>query len=301
MQELIKAAQSGNTSAWNILYKQHYPWLYAVALRLCGNSPEAKDAVQDTFIQAYLKLHQLKDDNSFPAWLKTILVRCCYRYLKPDVTLENNDNFKIDPGQYWEDEINQKMDVYAQQARLYEVLALTPETLRSVVLLRYFSGWKSYEQMAQILCVPVGTIRSRLNESRKKMIEIWTRHNTDNQESFREAEEWNHFYSNYFGTVHYSLHSREKFTQHLDKNLHLIFSSGKTAYGRKLIEREIDEDLFYGNSFGNIAVMTSGSISIVEVKNINSKEYPTRCPESGIFVLYRNKHKISRLNLHNSH
>ena len=301
MQEFIKAAQSGDTSAWNIIYKQHYPWLYAVALRLCGNSPEAKDAVQDTFIQAYLNLHQLKEDTAFPAWLKTILFRCCYSYSKPKITVESIENFHIENDKFREDEINYKLDKYAEQTSLFEVLALIPETLRSAVLLRYFSGWKSYEQIAQILSVPIGTIRSRLNESRKKMTEIWMRHNTDNEKSFREADEWNHFYGNYFGTVHTSLHSREKFTQHLDKNLHLVFTSGKTAYGRKLIEKEIEEDLLHGNSFAEIEVMTSGSISIVEVKNINSKEYPARCPESGIFVLYRSNNKINRLNLHNSH
>ena len=73
-QEFIKAAMAGDVSAWNILYRQHAPWLYATALGICGNSPEAKDAVQDTLIQAYLKLQQLKNPNAFTAWLKKMLL-----------------------------------------------------------------------------------------------------------------------------------------------------------------------------------------------------------------------------------
>lgn len=67
MQQFVKGAQAGDTSAWNILYRQHEPWLYATALRICGDSPGAEDAVQHTFIEAYLKLQQLKRRQLFPA------------------------------------------------------------------------------------------------------------------------------------------------------------------------------------------------------------------------------------------
>ena len=64
-QEFVQAAKAGDMSAWNILYRQHEPWLYATALRICGTSPVAKDVVQDTFMMAYLKLPQLKDPEAF--------------------------------------------------------------------------------------------------------------------------------------------------------------------------------------------------------------------------------------------
>ena len=82
MSKHIKAAQAGDNLAWNKLYKQHYPWVYATALRICGNSPDTKDIVQEAFITAYLKLHQLKDATAFAGWLKTILIRLCQQYKK---------------------------------------------------------------------------------------------------------------------------------------------------------------------------------------------------------------------------
>jgi RNA polymerase sigma-70 factor (ECF subfamily) len=301
-QEFIKAAMAGDVSAWNILYRQHAPWLYATALGICGNSPEAKDAVQDTLIQAYLKLQQLKTPNAFTAWLKKMLFRNCIRYRQSKHPTNSFTSFEtIDAAQkVVEDEINGKLELYAQQIKVYNTLGFLSEPLQSVVLLRYFSAWQSYEQIAKVLCIPTGTVRSRLSEARQKMAEYWKRNNADNEKPFRQAEEWNHFYSLRFETIHSSLSSREKLLHHLDKNLQLVFTSGNTVYGRHYIQKEIEDDLLHGSSFGEVQVTSSGSLSIVEVGNINSAEYPYRCPDSGIFVLYRNKNKVTRFNFHNS-
>lgn len=297
MQQFVKAAKAGDTSAWNILYRQHEPWLYATALRICGNCPSAKDAVQDTFIQAYLKLQQLKNTAAFSGWLKTTLLRNCYRYIQPEYLCNDSTLLEVEN---CEDEINNKLDLYAQQTKIYNTLACLTETLQSVLLLRNFSSWQSYEQIAKILCIPIGTVRSRLSEAKQKMMELWRKTNADSEKALQEVKEWNNFYSAQFATVHTSLTAREKLLQHFDKNLQLSFTSGNTVFGRGFIEKEIEDDLHYGSCFDEIEVMSSGCLSIVEVCNINSKEYPYRCPEKGIFVLYRKKNKVSKLNFHNS-
>jgi RNA polymerase sigma-70 factor (ECF subfamily) len=79
IEEWVKAARAGDEQAWNVLYQQYYPGLYAAAIRLCGNFPEAKDIVQDTFVAAWLKISQLKDAVTFGSWIKTILIRNCCR------------------------------------------------------------------------------------------------------------------------------------------------------------------------------------------------------------------------------
>ena len=57
---LIKDALAGERAAWSTLYHQHYPFVYATALAICGNTSVAREAVQETFITAFLKLYQLK-------------------------------------------------------------------------------------------------------------------------------------------------------------------------------------------------------------------------------------------------
>lgn len=63
----VVAARAGETAAWNDLYQYYYTRLLNTALQYCGNSPETKDLVQDTFITAFLKLSQLKDPAHFGA------------------------------------------------------------------------------------------------------------------------------------------------------------------------------------------------------------------------------------------
>ena len=299
MQQFVKAAMAGDASAWNILYRKHEPWLYAAALRICGNSPAAKDAVQETFVQAYLKLHQLKDAAVFPAWLKTTLFRNCYRGKQQNFLSIDNDILS-EKATLYEDEINRKLDWYERQTKIYVSLSCLSDTLQSVLLLRYFSNWPSYEEIAAILCIPVGTVRSRLNQAKQKLAQYWAKSNGDDDSAFREAMEWNGLYNDYFGNVYTSLCHREKLLGHFDKNLQLVFTSGKLAVGCSIVHRLIEEDIVYGNRFAGLEVTSSGNISIIECRNINPVEYPDRCPDSTVFVLHRTGDVVTRMNLHNS-
>jgi RNA polymerase sigma-70 factor (ECF subfamily) len=296
----VIAAQNGNEAAWNFLFQQHYPWMYAAALHICGNSPTAKDAVQETFLGAYLKLHQLKDANAFAGWLRTSLIRRCHRNMNASLLPAAEDLSSVGSSCLWDDEISKKLDRNALQTRLYHILACLPDILQTVLLLRYFSDFNSYEEIAAILCIPIGTVRSRLNQAKQKMISHWLDSSADNDRAFRQAQEWNQLYHIYFGNVYISLHYREKLINHFDKNLHLVFTSGKTVFGRNLIEKEIEEDILHGSGFGALQVMSSGNISIVETHNINSPRHRNRCPDSTVFVLHRNGNRITRLHLHHS-
>src|SRR5687767_4280465 len=77
--EMVRAVQNGDQSGWNILYGKYFPGLYAIASRHSRDASIAKEIVQDAFITAYVKLHQLKDPAAFGAWIKTILIRACHK------------------------------------------------------------------------------------------------------------------------------------------------------------------------------------------------------------------------------
>jgi RNA polymerase sigma-70 factor (ECF subfamily) len=299
MHEIVKAAQAGDRVAWNFLYRQHYPWMYATALHICGNSPAAKDAVQETFVTAYLKLQQLKDATAFAGWLKTILVRFCGRNKNHQFT-QAGRLASLDSNNTGEDEINKAMDGCGRNTKIYHCLSHLSDALQSVLLLRYFSEWSSYEQIAALLHIPVGTVRSRLNQAKQKLAQHWKESNDDNDSAFRKAAEWNHLYYAYFANIYTSLPYREKLIAHFDKNLQIVFTSGKTAVGRGVVQQLIEDDMVYGNSFGSVEVSSSNNISIIECSNINPSEYPDRCPESTVFVLQRTGKVAARMNLHNS-
>lgn len=299
-QEFVQAAKAGDMSAWNTLYRQHEPWLYAIALRICGNSPAAKDAVQDTFMMAYLKLPQLKDPAAFLGWIKKICVNSCYRAIQRNHFNNAINQIPLESDTWWENELDKKLDEFSRQAQLYDVMAKLPEVLRSTLLLRYYTRYQSYEEIACILCVPVGTVRSRLNQAKIKMNEYWNSITEINESHFYEAEDWNRFYLESVGNSHYSLVARNKFLNHLNTDIKFVFSSGKTDYGRSVIARQIEEDISHGSRFGEMNIISNGNISVVEAHNINSVEYPARCPESTILVMYRDGKKVTQANLHNS-
>lgn len=299
IQDYVKAALAGEDTSWNFLYRQHYPWMYATALHICGNTPAAKDALQETFITAYLKLPQLKDTTAFAAWLKTILIRHCRRNAQKQLSI-GDDCIHFENNHFYDDEISRKMDEYEQQSKIYAGLSCLSETLQSVLLLRYFSDWSAYEEISSILCIPIGTVRSRLNQAKQKLLAHWAADNDDNDKAFKQANKWNNLYNDYFGNIYTSLQSREKLIAHLDKNLRLIFTSGKSVTGRSLVQQMIEEDMRYGNSFSGLEVISSGNISIIDCHNKNSDEYPDRCPTSSVFVLHRTGDVTTQMNLHHS-
>jgi len=298
IQEWVKAAKVGEEPAWNILYQQYYPGLYATALRICDNFPEAKDIVQDSFITAWLRLSQLKDAASFGGWLKTILVRNCYQWLYRNRQRKNIDLLEIQSEHWLEQELERKLDSLSTQSRLYAVLTHLPEALRSTVLLRYFSSFQSYNEIAGILSIPVGTVRSRLNEAKLKLAEKWQQKLGFGIHILKETEEWNHFYHETYSGIHHHDDYKNRFINHLDKNIQIIFPGGKSNTGNRVFENMIADDRKHGSWLTPVNVLSCGNISILESKHFNSPEHPHHCPARSVTVLYRKEREVNKMNLH---
>ena len=297
-QDTIKSAKQGEEAAWKILYNEYYPFLYADALRFHGNTPFAKDAVQEAFLLAYLNFHQLKEPAAFKSWLKKILRHYCYR----NRSFAHNiiDVLALNPDHSWENEIERKCELLYEQSKIFQLIAQLSEPLRCTLLLRYFSAFQSYEQIATILCVPVGTIRSRLNEAKSKIAASWENDKGVSEEFYRHSEEWNAFYHHHFTGMYESEGARQRLIQHFEKKIEITFTSGKVGAGRNYLEHEIENDLYYGSRYQPTNIVSCDNISIVEGTNFNSPEFPARCPANSVFVLFREKGRVQRLNLYDS-
>lgn len=295
----VRSACEGDERAWNYLYHSSRPNLLSVALKLCGNTTAAKDSVQDAFMIAYLKLTNLKEPKAFYSWIERICIHCCYRAIQQRKSLRLISEIPYASDSWWENELDAKFDELSTKTRLFEVLGKLPDILRATLIMRYFTNYSTYDEIALILGIPVGTVRSRLNQAKQKMSEQWQQ-NESSDYHWRLAEEWNAFYLENFGMVHRSSDARNTFFNHLSKDLSIIFTSGKTAVGRIVIEKEIDEDLVHGSYFENMNVVTSDNVSVVEISNINSIEYPERCADSSILVLQRIGRSVMKVNLHDA-
>jgi len=165
--DLVRAAQAGDTAGLGALLERHRSRLHAIAVSILGHGPQAEDAVQDACLIALRRIGELRDPAAARAWLTTILVNVCRGELRSARVTTGVDPWDP-PGP---DTAAQAIDDGALRDWVWTALARLPEPLRLAVMLRYFTGASSYEAIAELCGVPVGTVRSRLSAAKRKLAE----------------------------------------------------------------------------------------------------------------------------------
>lgn len=152
----------------------HQCALYNYALKIVRNADDAHDLVQDTYYKAYKSYHQFKSGTNSKAWMFMILKNTFinnYRKLKREpskVDYDEIENFYENVKSDWKRDNNLESDFYQNllDDDLTAALAKLPIKMREVILLCDLEG-NTYEEVAEIVKVPVGTVRSRLHRARK--------------------------------------------------------------------------------------------------------------------------------------
>ncbi len=209
----------------------------------------------------------------------------------------SQESLSLENELFWDDQLNKKTEKLATQRRLYGILAALPDVLNTAILLRYFSNYQTYEEIAAILHIPVGTVRSRLSQAKKKLGEYWRQPHDISNTWFLESEEWNTLYSSMYGGMHEHDTCKNKFVSHIRKGC-IIFPNGKRFSGSDSLENMVQEDRKAGSWLEPVNIISSGSISIIESVHFNSADHPQHCPARSVMVLFREGRKASRLFLH---
>ncbi|MFZ0452737.1 MAG: RNA polymerase sigma factor [Ignavibacteriaceae bacterium] len=296
----VEEARLGSRLCLNNLITFHHADMLAYALKICRYSNIAEDALQDAYINLFIHIRDLKEAANFQSWFRTIVKRCCWQYLSGTekhlpVTAKMADS-KI-PDSSLEEEIEKR----SLNEFLQERITQLSEPLRIAVILRYFTDFNKYENISEILDIPEGTVRSRLNEAKKQLKKIWRRDLSGMPERLRsEADYWNEYYDYSFRNVQKDISVRNNFTEHFLPGLEIKFTSGRTAHGRDLFEKEINDDITYGTSYGFGTVFNLKDIGVIQGENINSKEYPDRCPSTSTLIFHRKSDKTFLLQFHNA-
>ena len=163
--ELIARAKNGDRNAFSELVCIHAEGVRGVIYRMCGDAHIAEDAAQETFIQAWLHLSSYRPQSSLRNWLYRIGVNAATDMLRKEKrilphALEDLPLKDPQPGPEALASQGERIAVIRQA-----VLAL-PEACRAVLVLREYEGL-SYQEIAETLEIPVGTVMSRLNYARK--------------------------------------------------------------------------------------------------------------------------------------
>ncbi|GAA1578839.1 sigma-70 family RNA polymerase sigma factor [Kribbella sancticallisti] len=160
--DLVESARRGDAACLGAVLDRHRAALLATALTILGDRVRAEDAVQETYLVALRRLGDLRDPSAVGPWLRSIVRNVCRMELRStrEIPCLLPDRAGPDPGPEAE------LEALAVRDWVWTALAKLPEDIRTTVMLRYFTRRASYAEIADVLGLPVGTVRSRLNQGR---------------------------------------------------------------------------------------------------------------------------------------
>jgi RNA polymerase sigma-70 factor (ECF subfamily) len=167
---LITKAQSGDRDAFGELVRHHHQGVVNVVYRMCGDVELAEDAAQDAFIQAWLHLPSFQPGTSLRNWIYRIAVNAALDVLRrePKTAVVDLESLSLPDSSTAPETgvLDNERALIVQRA----VLSLAAAS-RSVLILREYGGL-SYQEIADTLNIPVGTVMSRLKYARDRLKEI---------------------------------------------------------------------------------------------------------------------------------
>ena len=170
---LIAECLGGRRDAFGELVSRYQARLYNAAVRLVDNPEDAADVVQDAFLSAYQSLHAFKGDAEFFTWLYRIAFNGAVSLRRKKRFATSLDAAGADSGFEVPDETEYVRTGHALQRReedelLHAALAKLSAEHREVLAMKDLDGLR-YEEIAEVLGVPVGTVRSRLHRARLEL------------------------------------------------------------------------------------------------------------------------------------
>lgn len=170
---LIDEALAGNSASFGQLVVRYQDRLYNTIAQIMGCRDEAYDVVQDAFVQAFLKLESFQRTAAFYTWLYRIafnLAATRKRRARPMASVEQaRENLGEEPVAAT-DHVGEELERRERAAQVHAALATLDEDFRTVLVLREMEGL-AYDEIAQMLDLPLGTVRSRLHRARIQLKE----------------------------------------------------------------------------------------------------------------------------------
>ncbi|MBQ9220197.1 MAG: RNA polymerase sigma factor RpoE [Succinivibrio sp.] len=171
---IVKRVQQGDVSAYNILVIKYQHKVAQIISKFVGNSADVNDVAQEAFIKAYKAINNFRGESSFYTWLYRIVVNAAKTYLESNSKRKNHIDVDSEEFQSIDSQgvltSRESPDKIIESQELQQVILSAmnelPEELRQAIMLREVEGM-SYEDMADLLQIPIGTVRSRIFRARQ--------------------------------------------------------------------------------------------------------------------------------------
>jgi RNA polymerase sigma-70 factor, ECF subfamily len=174
-QQLVERVQRGDKAAFDLLVAKYQRKIFRLLSRLIRDSAEIEDVAQEAFIKAYRALPNFRGDSAFYTWLYRIAINTAKNYLvsqgrraptSTETEIEDAETF--DDGDYLRDLNTPDSMLLTKQVAeaVNRAIDQLPEDLRTAIVLRELEGL-SYEEIAESMQCPIGTVRSRIFRARE--------------------------------------------------------------------------------------------------------------------------------------
>jgi RNA polymerase sigma-70 factor (ECF subfamily) len=270
---------TGEPDAIAALLERQRASLYAVALAVLRDREAAQDAVQEASLVALTRLGDIREPDAVASWLRAVVRNCSLmqlRRVRHEIPSDEFDDRADGP------DPEELLERHALRDWIWTALDALPEEERVTLVLRHFTRCRTYEAIAATTGAPVGTVRSRLNRARRRMLDTLAAADGEHRDQ-RELEtsrrlEWESFYRElqkipepqtyrdlYAGDV--AVRDERRVWQGLDD---------WSAEEREAIEVGVRASLR--------GVTASRDLTALEVDFHNPRHAPAHCPPSATFV-----------------
>jgi RNA polymerase sigma-70 factor, ECF subfamily len=177
---LLEKSKAGDIAAFEQLIECYQRKIYNIALRIVGNYDDANDLAQEVFIRIYKSIGNFKQQSSFSTWIYRITTNVCLddiRKRKNRKVISLDEEIKLDDGEMKrqivsDDPLPEDMAEKSEMRKIVnDAINRLSEEHRIVIVLRDIQGF-SYEEIAQIVKCPEGTVKSRINRARQVLKNI---------------------------------------------------------------------------------------------------------------------------------
>jgi len=173
-QALVERVQAGDKKAFDILVLKYQHRIIKLVARFVRNGDEVQDVTQEAFIKAYRALKNFRGDSAFYTWLYRIAINTAKNYLvsanrrATESAVDAQDAEQYEGGDWLREYATPEKELLAQEIKrvIHKSISELPSDLKEAVTLREMEGL-SYEEIAEVMDCPIGTVRSRIFRARE--------------------------------------------------------------------------------------------------------------------------------------
>ncbi|WP_041840827.1 RNA polymerase sigma factor [Actinoplanes friuliensis] len=292
-EELVTSALTGEVSAFVVLTERHRAGMRATAIAVLGYTDEAEDAVQDAVLTALQRLSDLREPAAAGAWLRQIVRNNCLMRLRQrqPVPVAEPESLLPPADDPRPDEVIERS--HARDWVRHAVGLLSP-ALREVTLLRYFTEFRSYRQIAQLCGIPEETVGSRLRDGRRALTRTLQESSGDaHPEADLEADGHRRLARQHLAAMQGDEYERviEDWYQ---PDLSVV-ALGGLAGDRSALRLMMDYTFSAGVGIRLRDATASGNVLVWETDFLNPASDPDHCPAGSAWLFRMSRGRVARL------